>query len=188
MSDTYNLNVFMPNFVVGSIIVVVATSLLLILFVKGIRTGTLQQYFIVYAILINMIVVWTCQGSLGYTYKFRGTTYRVQTSSIFLQPLSTLLFSMLYNDTIRKILEIKRYETAISLLKLLSYINIFLAVFFFGLNSQDFTSYFAKKEYQIELRLIVTIQSLIGGASCVFLSNSVIGINQFCKDTETQDR
>jgi len=54
---------------------------------------------------------------------------------------------MLYNDTIRKILEIKRYETAISLLKLLSYINIFLAVFFFGLNSQDFTSYFAKKEY-----------------------------------------
>jgi len=94
-----------------------------------------------------MIVVWTCQGSLGYTYKFRGTTYRVQTSSIFLQPLSTLLFSMLYNDTIRKILEIKRYETAISLLKLLSYINIFLAVFFFGLNSQDFTSYFAKKEY-----------------------------------------
>ena len=84
---------------------------------------------------------------------------------------------MLYNETIRKILEIKSYETWISLLKVFSYLCIFLAIYFFGLNSQAFTNFFNERETYIELRFIVAIETFIGIASSIFLTNSVFGIN-----------
>ena len=59
-----------------------------------------------------------------------------------MQPLSTLLFSMLYNETIRKILEVKKYETLISVLKVFSYFCIFLAIYLVGLNSRQFNGFY----------------------------------------------
>lgn len=59
-----------------------------------------------------------------------------------MQPLSTLLFSMLYNETIRKILEVKTYETLISVLKVFSYFCIFLAIYLVGLNSRQFNGFY----------------------------------------------
>lgn len=59
MANSNNLNVFVPNMIAGFILVAFASILLLVLFYKGLRTNSLSQYFTVYAILLNMIVVWT---------------------------------------------------------------------------------------------------------------------------------
>ena len=53
---------------------------------------------------------------------------------------------MLYNETIRKILDLKSYKTCFTLLKVFSYISMLFAIYFLGLNTQNLTGYGALRE------------------------------------------
>lgn len=84
---------------------------------------------------------------------------------------------MLYNETIRKILEVKSYETLMSLLKVFSYVCIFFAIYLVGLNSRQYNGSYKEKENLVEMVSIIVLESFIGIASSIFLTSSVYGIN-----------
>jgi hypothetical protein len=52
---------FLGNFIGGVIVASAATILLGALIIKGYTTNTLAQYSLVYFMLFNMIIIWTCQ-------------------------------------------------------------------------------------------------------------------------------
>jgi hypothetical protein len=52
---------FFGNFIGGVIVASAATILLGALIIKGYTTNTLAQYSLVYFMLFNMIIIWTCQ-------------------------------------------------------------------------------------------------------------------------------
>lgn len=84
-----------------------------------------------------MVVVWIFQASIGYTYIGLGKIFMVQFSAIFLQPVSTLLFSIMYSETVRKILKFKKYQTRIQIMKMIAYLDILVIIFFFGCDSHQ---------------------------------------------------
>lgn len=55
----------LPNIIAGGILVLLSGGLLGALVIKGVRTGTYKQYWMVYLILVNIVVVWLVQFLYG---------------------------------------------------------------------------------------------------------------------------
>ncbi len=86
---------------------------------------------------------------------------------------------MLYSETIREILNIQRYETFISVIKLIGYLDIFLTIYLFGVGSSDGELIISIGPEGLTL---LSSMIIVGVLACIFLATSVYEINRFCKE------
>ena len=77
---------------------------------------------------------------------------------------------MLYSETIREILNIQRYETFISVIKLIGYLDIFLTIYLFGVGSSDGELIISIGPEGLTL---LSSMIIVGVLACIFLATSI---------------
>ena len=88
--DNFGLRTLrIETYIISAIVALCAIYMLVKLGIKGYKTKTYKEYFMVYLIFINMTIVWVLIPFFGFL--------------ILLQPLSTLLFANKYVRTTTEI-------------------------------------------------------------------------------------
>ncbi len=107
------------------ILLLISSLLLVALMIKAQKTKTFGQFLYMYALLVNMIIVWSMIGC-------------ELTAFVYLQPFSTLLFSVKYFQTANKICKSTKGEYFGNLLNTQAYaiywsiILLFTGDFYYG--------------------------------------------------------
>ena len=135
------------------ILLLISSLLLVALMIKAWKTKTFGQYLYMYALLANMIIVWSMIGCEW-------------TAFVYLQPFSTLLFSVKYFQTANKICKSTKGEYFGNLLNTQAYAIYWSIILLFS--GYFFYSGYVYDTFVVHLYLF-TAESFIGLLSFIYI-------------------